>query len=348
MVDNNIHVKKEGVILEATNLDFENEGVFNPTCYQVDDGIHMYYRAVSLGNKSSVGYCKLSDPLTVIERWEKPIFVGVHESESQGVEDPRITKIDDTFYLTYTAYDGLNAVGSLATSTDGFNFERKGIITPYITLKKFQVLLEKCGDLPKSYFEHIIMLQSFRQLKEMLVWDKDIIFFPKRINGKLALMHRIWPGIQIVYFDDVAELTEAFWEDYFNHFKKYIMLEPKHEFEHSYIGGGSVPIETPEGWLLIYHGVQSIGNFKIYHAAAALMDLNDPTIEISRLKFPLFSPERKWEVIGHVNNVVFPTGTAQVGDKLYIYYGAGDSRIGVVSLSFNELMSSLLANNNTN
>ncbi len=348
MEESIIKIKREGIILEPTRLEFENEGVFNPACYQDEKGIHLFYRAVSVGNKSSVGYCRLSDPITIAERWMKPIYVGHHETESQGVEDPRITKIDDLFYMTYTAYDGLNAVGALATSQNGFDFERQGIITPYFTLDVFKELLKKCVDLPKSYFEHVMMLEGRRQLEKMVVWDKDIIFFPKRINGKLALMHRIFPGIQIVYFNDIKDLTTEFWEDYFFNFRKFIMLEPKFEYEYSYIGGGCVPIETPEGWLIIYHGVQIILNTKIYHATAALMDLNDPTVEISRLPFPLFSPERKWEMVGFINNVVFPTGTARVGDRLYIYYGAADSRIGVVSLSFQELMDTLILHRKSN
>ena len=113
-----IEVKKEGILLEKTNLEFENEGVLNPAVIRIGDRVHILYRAVQQGNHSTIGYCKLDGPLTVVERWNKPILVPSCEYESHGVEDARIVKIDDLFYLTYTGYDGINARGALALSKD--------------------------------------------------------------------------------------------------------------------------------------------------------------------------------------------------------------------------------------
>jgi len=70
------------------------------------------------GNFSTIGYCKLDGPLTIRERGDKPIITPQYDYESHGVEDPRIVKIDGLYYLTYTAYDGTNAQGALAVSTD--------------------------------------------------------------------------------------------------------------------------------------------------------------------------------------------------------------------------------------
>jgi len=74
-----------------------------------------------------------------------------------------------------------------------------------------------------------------------------------------------------------------------------------------------------------------------------LMDINNPTKVIARLPYPLFTPEYKYELIGEVNNVVFPTGTALFGDTLYIYYGAADKRIACASLSLKALLAELLS-----
>ena len=123
-----IEVKKEGVLLSKTNLEFENEGVLNPAAIREGDNVHMFYRAVRTGNYSSIGYCKLEGPMTVVERWDKPFMVPEFEYESHGIEDPRIVKIDDLYYLTYTAYDGKNALGALATSKDLIHFQKQGII----------------------------------------------------------------------------------------------------------------------------------------------------------------------------------------------------------------------------
>ena len=126
------------------------------------------------------------------------------------------------------------------------------------------------------------------------------------------------------------------------HFKDYVVLEPKYEHELSYVGGGCPPIETEKGWLIIYHGVHDSLKGYVYSACAALLDLENPNKELARLPYPLFSPEEKWELKGEVNNVCFPTGTVVEEDTLYIYYGAADERIAVVSLSISELLTELL------
>lgn len=82
----------------------------------------------------------------------------------------------------------------------------------------------------------------------------------------------------------------------------------------------------------------------VYNACAALLDLNDPTIEIARLPYPLISPELSWELKGEINNVCFPTGTAVFDDTLYIYYGAADERIACATISLDELTKELLLN----
>ncbi|MEN5133092.1 hypothetical protein [Elizabethkingia anophelis] len=101
-------------------------------------------------------------------------------------------------------------------------------------------------------------------------------------------------------------------------------------------------METPEGWLIIYHGVYDSIEGYVYTACAALLDLENPKKEIARLPYPLFQPEKKWELKGEVNNVCFPTGALVENDILYIYYGAADQRIAVVSVKLSELIKELL------
>ena len=340
-----IDVTRHGVILDETDLYFENEGVFNPASVQDKEGIHLYYRAVSDGNYSTVGYARLSDPTTVAERWDHPLYTPRHLSEKHGVEDPRIAVVDGIYYMTYTAFDGFNALGALATSTDGFQFKREGIITPDINLFDMEQYLKESGkEIHQKYFSHIDMLHKREPVPEqVLVWDKDVVFFPRKINGKFAFMHRIWPGIQVVMYEQTEDLTPEFWKNYFHDFPSHIMMDPTYDYESSHIGAGCVPIETPEGWLIIYHGVEKRKYHNIYHAAAALVDLDDPTKVLKRLSVPLFSPDEEYEQVGYVNNVVFPTGTAQEGDTLYMYYGASDSHIAVASCSMEALLNILRA-----
>ena len=337
-----IKVTKHGVILRKTDLSFENDSVLNPGIYQEGNTIHMLYRAVRNGNYSTIGYCKLDGPLTVVARDDTPLMIPYSEDASKGIEDPRIVKIDGVYYITYTAYNGINALGALATSTDLKTFERGGIIVPRITFDEFKRLAE-CNNLVNAkYFRHV---RHFEVNEGIYLWDKDVLFFPRRIGGKLAFFHRIRPGIQLVMVNSLDELTKEYWDQYFLHLNEHIVMDPIGvNHESGYIGAGAPPIETELGWLIIYHGVYDTSEGYIYSTAAALLDINDPTKVIARLIDPLFVPEFDYELNGVVNNVVFPTGTALFDDSLYIYYGAADKCIACASVSLKELLQELLLN----
>lgn len=338
-----IRITKHGIILDKTDLGFENAGVLNPAVFQEGNTVHLFYRAVHKGNYSTIGYCRLDGPLTVVERYDEPVLFPQGDKESHGIEDPRITKIDDLFYLAYTGYDGTNVYGSYAVARTLPNFEKKGILTPQISCIEFRTLAETKFPLNEKYLR-FNGAYSHTMDKYTLLWDKNVVFFPRRIDGKIFFLHRIKPDIQIACIDDLSNLTTAFWEDYFIHFHDHIALAPKYRHEISYIGGGCPPIETEHGWLLIYHGVYDTAAGYRYMACAALMDLEDPVKEIARLPYALFGPEEEWELKGEVNNVCFPTGTALFDDMLYIYYGAADERIACASVHLPDLISELLLN----
>lgn len=340
-----IEVKKEGVLLKKTTLGFESMGVLNPAVIRDGVYVHLFYRAVSKGNYSSIGYCKLKGPVTIEERHDAPALFPQFDYESHGVEDPRITKIDDLYYLTYTAYDGINALGALAVSKDLVNFEKRGLIVPQITYDEFSHLAGSKSAINEKYIRYNDHGRiKGKQGKKILLWDKNVIFFPRRINGKLYFLHRVRPDIQIVAINQLEDLTTEFWQNYFLHFDESIVLSPRHKHEVSYIGGGCPPIETAHGWLLIYHGVHDTVKGYVYSACAALLDLQNPQKEIVRLPYSLFKPEHDWELKGEVNNVCFPTGTALFDDTLFIYYGAADEQIACASLSLSSLLSELLLN----
>jgi predicted GH43/DUF377 family glycosyl hydrolase len=339
-----ITIEKLGIILSPTDKEFENNGVLNPGIYQDGNTVHILYRAVQEGNLSTIGYAKTEGPLKIVERLDYPLITRDFDYEKQGVEDARIVKIEDTYYLTYTAYDGINAMGALATSKDLVHFEKHGIITPKINYQEYECLVTCCGNkLNPKYHQYYrlfaqigVVADEFRFLR-----DKDLVFFPKKINGKFAMLHRIWPGIQIAYFEDWKDLTKSYWEDYLKNLTNYIVIDPNDIFEVNYIGAGGPPIETEFGWLMIYHGVQETTTGNIYHAKAALLQLDKPENEITRLDLPLFSPTKHWEIEGEVNDVVFPTGHALFGDDLYIYYGAADKHVAVAKMNINEVLHEL-------
>lgn len=338
-----ITVKNEGVIFSESDLDFENDGVLNPAIMQEGKTVHMFYRAVRKGNYSTIGYARLEGPLKVVDRNQKPLFIPSSDNETHGIEDPRIVKIDNVYYLTYCAYDGVNALGALATSVDLKHFEKQGIIVPQVSYEEFKQLTEFCGYLNQKYERfHVQNTIQIKPDKKLLLSNKDLIFFPKKINGKFMFLHRVKPDIQIASVKSINDLTKEFWTDYLLHFNEHILMTSKYEHEIGYIGGGCPPIETKAGWLFIYHGVHDTANGYVYVACAALLDLKDPTKEIARLPYALFKPELSWELIGYVNNVVFPTGTSFFDGRLYIYYGAADKRIAVASVNLEELITELL------
>lgn len=337
-----VAIEKLGIILGPTNREFENSGVFNPGIYQEGNTLHILYRAVQQGNLSTIGYAKTDGPLKIIERLEQPLIVRDFDYEKQGVEDPRIVKIEDTYYITYTAYDGVNAMGALITSKDLVHFEKHGIITPQVNYQEYEAHVNHCNKskLNPKYHEYYNLFEQIGLINDeaRLLRDKDVVLFPRKINGQFVLLHRIWPGIQIVKFTDWKELTKSFWEDYLVNLTDHIILDPKDPFEVNYIGAGGPPIETEDGWLLIYHGVHETTIGKTYHAKVALLQLDKPEIEITRLPYPLFSPTEQWEKEGVTNHTVFPTGHALFENDLYIYYGAADKHVAVVKLNLDELL----------
>jgi beta-1,2-mannobiose phosphorylase / 1,2-beta-oligomannan phosphorylase len=340
-----ISVKKLGVVLSKSDKLFESNGVLNPAVIVENGLIHMFYRAVTQGNHSTIGYCNFKNPIIVNERMDVPLIIAELEFEKQGVEDGRIVKIDDVYYLSYCGYDGINAFGALAISTDLKNFKKLGIFVPVIEVHQLYNVLNFFPALKERYLPfHSLIDQHETKGNKIFVWDKNVIFFPRKINGQLVFLHRIKPDIQIVCINELADINAAFWENYFLTFNEKIVLTPDATLSQTYIGGGCPPIETAEGWLLIYHSVKSSEKGNIYSACAALLKLDNPQTVIAKLPYVLFTPDLEWELNGEVNNVCFPTGSALINDLLYIYYGGADEKIGCASVGIQALLTELLQN----
>lgn len=337
-------IQDKGIILGKTGLEFECQGVLNPGCLQEGEITHMYYRAFNSHLISSIGYCQLKDN-KVINRFDHPILFPEYDYEKMGMEDPRITFIDDTYYLFYTAFDGKNALVAYATSADRVNFVKRGVISPKITYDEAEDIFSPSIAKTDLWDKYKFFEKRFMKLSgpDVLLWEKDACLFPKKFNGKFALLHRILPGIQVIFFNDFSELTENFWRKYLRAFHEGIVLEPKFLYENRNVGGGCPPLETQVGWLLIYHAVENTDEGRIYHASAALLDLNDPTKVLGRLERPFFSPVADWEKTGVTPNVVFPTGLEVNNDKLTIYYGAADTLIAAKSVSLKDLLRELIS-----
>lgn len=330
------HLERLGVVLEKTELSFEDRAVLNPGCLQEGSTIHMFYRAVATNQVSSVGYARYEKGTELTYRSVEPILRPEFDYESHGIEDPRITKIDDTYYLIYVAYDGLNARIAYATSPDLVTFTKQGVISANLTYVDAIRHIQDSG-VKTSYTAHELYIEDNKP--GGVVFDKDGFLFPEKIHGQFALVHRILPEIQVILFDSFEQLKdESFWTQHFRNLKNSVLIENTEWFEARYIGGGCPPIRTERGWLMIYHGVHETNRQKTYSIGAALLDLDNPTVMIKKLREPLLVPQETYEVQGDVHNVVFPTGTAQFEDCLFIYYGAADERIAVTQVSLTALL----------
>lgn len=284
---------------------WESQAVFNPAAIREGEHVLLIYRAVEGDNYSTLGYAKLDRSGRILERWPKPILHREAPHEQRGVEDPRIAKFDGRYYLVYVAYDGVTVRTCLASTADFKKIEKHGIIIPDL-------------------------------------WDKDAMLFPELVRGKLILMHRIEPDIQLAFFNDIEHLLKPerdYWKKHVAALDKYTAMRPQFWWEAKKIGGGAPPIPTKEGWLVIYHGVD---DKLVYRAGAALLDYENPLRVIARFPDPILEPERQFEKVGDVPNVVFPTGTALFDDELLIYYGGADKAIGLAKASLEELLHELI------
>lgn len=326
-------IHRGGIILETTQEPFENHGVLNPAVIVKDGLIHLFYRAVGKDFISSIGYCQLDTPFHVHHRNETSLLKPLHHYEQSGIEDPRIVEIDDLFYLSYTAYDGVNALGALMTGSHFDDFKHFGIIVPKIPLQE---------PFWTSEIPNTLSLNSPAPIEPspFFIWDKNLVFFPRRINGHLCFFHRIKPNISFVSIKDLSELTPVFWVDYMN--KGYLndLSCPSILNAHaSYVGAGCPPIELPEGWLFIYHAAYIGKEIPTYKVHILLLALDNPLHVIAELPYSILAPDEPYERNGNVNHVVFPTGAFIQEDNLYFYYGAADRCIACAYFSVSELLS---------
>jgi predicted GH43/DUF377 family glycosyl hydrolase len=171
--------------------------------------------------------------------------------------------------------------------------------------------------------------------------DKDAALLPRRIGGRWALIHR-----------PMTALGAHMWISYspdLRHWGSHkIILEARRGgwWDANKIGLCSPPIETAEGWLMIYHGVRQTASGSIYRLGIALFDLEKPEVCLRRGNSWIFGPEAPYERNGDVNDVVFPCGQTigADGDTINLYYGAADSCIALATGSIRDLLSWLDSN----
>jgi predicted GH43/DUF377 family glycosyl hydrolase len=225
---------------------------------------------------------------------ERVIFP-VSENESAGIEDARFVRFENDdgsviYYATYTAYNGFDILPQILETTDFLTFRM-----------------------------HTISGKAAQ--------NKGMALFPRKINGKFAMLSR-QDGVNnyIMFSDSVRHWDEA-----------ELLQEPVHPLEFVQVGNCGSPVETSEGWLTLFHGVGPMRRYSIW---AELLDLDDPSQVIGRLDEPILTPDEH-ERDGYVPNVVYSCGSMCHLDTLIIPYGIADQRCRVATVSISELLSKL-------
>ena len=290
-------------IISPRGEGFESAGTFNPSVVMYDGKFVMLYRAQDTKGKSSLGYATSDDGIHFTRRPEPVLVSEARYEKGGGVEDPRLVKVGDTFYLTYTGFNNVDGIGSnkqdaqlcMATSSDLIHWQRQGILFP-------------------AY-----------QGRWNVKWTKSGAILTDKINGKYW-MYFLGDAkgkdtqMGIAYSDDLLHWTEALDHP--------VLSSRPGTFDSQVVEPGPPPILTPQGIFLIYNGAD---DRQVYSTGWVLFDKNDPTKVIARSSSPVFSPQHEWEKVGQVPNVIFVEGLVREKNRWLFYYGGADKYVGVAS-----------------
>ena len=288
-------------ILSPQGTTWESAGTFNPAVDLHNGKFVMLYRAQGASGTSRLGYAESTDGLHFTRRPEPVLSPEAPYEKDGGVEDPRLQKFGDTWYLTYTGYNKKDAQLCLATSRDLIHWDRKGVILP-----AYQ------GNWNKG-------------------WTKSGAIVPEKIDGKYWMY---WLGtapseigetyktdqMGLSYSTDLLHWTEATTTP--------VLPRRPGMFDSRVVEPGPPPILTERGIVLVYNGAD---DQLVYRAAVAVFDRRDPRKLLSRSDAPIFAPEKQWEKVGQVPNVVFVEGMAHNANRWLFYYGAADKFIGAAA-----------------
>lgn len=289
-------------------MPYPANSVFNPGAARVGDETILLTRVEDLRGISQLHVARSSDGLSDWRFDPDPLLkplVSDYPEEIWGCEDPRLTWLEERgdWAIAYTAYSRRGPLVSLALTHDFRSVNRLGPVMP-----------------PE---------------------DKDAALFPRRFDGRWAMIHRPSP------LRGGAHIWISFSTDLQTWGSHTLLLEARDGawWDAGKIGLGPPPLETPEGWLVMYHGVRLTGDGPIYRVGLALLDLEDPSEVIRRSDEWVFGPRADYEITGDVGRVVFPCGWTHEPstDTLMLYYGGADSVIAVATASLTEVLRTVLA-----
>ena len=280
-------------ILSPQATGFESAGVFNPAVVKDGGRFVMLYRAQDNNGTSRLGYATSRDGVHFTRRAQPVLVPQTDYEKGGGVEDPRLVKIEGTWYLTYTGYNKRDAQLCLATSRDLIHWQRRGILLP-------------------AY-----------KGKWNAGWTKSGAIVPRKINGKwwmyyLGTKPDKTDQMGLAWSTDLVHWTDALDQP--------VLPRRFGQFDSRVVEPGPPPVITQDGIFLIYNGAD---DHLVYRTGWVLFDKNDPAKVLARADMPIFQPEEEWEKVGQVPNVVFVEGLVRTGKRWLFYYGGADKYVGV-------------------
>jgi predicted GH43/DUF377 family glycosyl hydrolase len=279
---------------------WEARGVLNPGATMIGGRVFLVYRAVGADGLSRLGATWSDDGHTFLDRgFLAEASLGDPDGRL-GIEDPRLVSLDGAVWLTYTSVS-VSPVGVAPLGWEPAPF-------------RLQMRLARVTG---------SRLEDDRPiLKDVL--GKDAVLFPRRIGNLYHALLRVYPSILLTTSPDLVTWSAP-----------RVLMEPRPgTWEGERIGAGPPPIETPMGWLMLYHANEfyhARDNRRLYRAGLALLDRNEPSRVLYRHPVPVLEPRAPYEVSGPVGNVVFPTGLIEREGMLLLYYGAADGVIGLAT-----------------
>jgi len=317
--------------------DFRRAAVFNPGVIYEDGEFLMYERAAGglRPFQTSIGLLRSKDGINFTIESDKPVFTAEMLGFPGGsVEDARVVKIDGLFYMCY------------ALQPYSFDCWPTGIALPNYYPEHYPEWAETNTE-PMITRSGIAVSEDGINFKQLCyttpaeIDDRDNALFPEKIGGKFAILRRPMqyvgpeygtdqPGIWISFSDDLME-----WEK-----PELVATAENPSWEGLKIGAAATPLKTNEGWLVLYHGVDSNS---VYRVGALMLDLDDPRKVVGRTKNFIMEPEFYYERFGLViNNTVFPTANLVHNGDVYIYYGCCDTSIALATVPLDELVAHVM------
>jgi predicted GH43/DUF377 family glycosyl hydrolase len=271
----------------------EAAGTFNPAVVEHDGKYVMLYRAHDHAGTSRLGYAESLDGIHFKRRPQPVLLPETDYEKDGGVEDPRLVRFGDMFYLTYTGYNKKDAQLCLAISRDLIHWERKGVILPAY----------------KGNWN--------------VRWTKSGAIVPEKINGKYWMY---FLGTASDNTDQTGLATSTDLIRWTEVSKTPVLPRRAGHFDERVVDPGPPPILRSQGIVLLYNGADEK---LVYRTGIAIFDRNDPGKFLSCTEQPIFQPERPWEKVGQVPNVVFVEGMVEQPTRYLLYYGGADKYVGV-------------------